>query len=51
MAQTVKINGVTYDGVKEVSMPLASNPSTLVKYVDTSDADAEAAQIENGATG
>ena len=50
MAQTVKINGVTYDGVKEVKMPLATDTSKLVTYSDTSDANATAEQIMNGAT-
>lgn len=50
MAQTVKINGVTYNDVKEVNMPLATNPDTLVIYSDTSDANATAEQIKTGAT-
>lgn len=50
MSQTVKINGITYDGVKEVKMPLATDTSKLVTYNDTSDADATAEQIKNGAT-
>jgi hypothetical protein len=50
MAQSVKINGVTYNEVKEVQMPLASNPDQLVTYVDSSDANAEAGNIENGKT-
>jgi hypothetical protein len=50
MSQTVKINGVTYNEVKEVKMPLASDTSKLVTYSDTSDANATAEQIKLGAT-
>lgn len=50
MSQTVKINGVTYNDVKEVKIPLASDASELVRYIDTSDGDATAEQIKNGAT-
>ena len=50
MAQTVKINGVTYNEVKEVKMPLASDASKLVTYTDTSDGNATAEQIKSGAT-
>lgn len=50
MAQTVKINGVTYNDVKQVKMPLASDPNTLITYADTSDATATAEQIKSGST-
>lgn len=50
MAQTVKINGQTYDGVKAIEIPLASDPSKVVTYPDTSDANAVAASIKNGET-
>lgn len=50
MAQTVKINGVTYNEVKEVKMPLATDTTKLVTYTDTSDANATAEQIISGAT-
>ena len=50
MSQTVKINGVTYNDVKEVKMPLATDTSKLVTYSDTSDATATAEQIRSGAT-
>lgn len=50
MAQSVKINNVTYNDVKEVKMPLASDTSKLVVYSDTSDATAKAASIKNGET-
>lgn len=50
MAQTVKINGVNYDGVDKVQMPLASDPSQMVVYVNTDDANAVAASIKDGDT-
>ena len=48
MAQTLKINGVTYNDVKEVKIPLASDPTQNVVYSDTSDATAHADEIING---
>ena len=48
MAQTVKINGVTYDAVKEVKIPLATDTSKVVVYSDTSDAIGEAEQMKIG---
>ena len=50
MAQSVKINNVTYNDVKEVKMPLASDTTKLVVYSDTSDATAKAASIKDGET-
>jgi hypothetical protein len=50
MAQTVKINGVTYDSVEQVKLPLASDPSQLAVFPDTSDATADAASIDKGKT-
>lgn len=50
MAQTVKINGVAYDGVDKVQMPLASDPSKMVVYLNTEDATAAAASIKDGET-
>lgn len=50
MAQTVKINGVTYNDVKEVKLPLADDPSQLAVFPDTSDATAGAASIKDGET-
>ena len=50
MAQTLKINGVTYNDVKEVKIPLASDTTQNVVYVDTSDATAAAASIKDGET-
>lgn len=47
MAQTVKINGVTYNDVKEVKLPLASDVSQVAIFPDTSDANAVAGSIKN----
>ncbi len=49
MAKTVKINGVTYDA-ERISIPLASDPSQLAVFPDTSDATATAADIRKGQT-
>ena len=48
MAQTVKINGVTYNDVKKFQAPLASDPSKNAVYVDTSDATATAESVKDG---
>lgn len=48
MAKTVVINGVTYNDVKELKVPLASDPSQMAVYPDTSDATATAADIKDG---
>lgn len=48
MAQTVKINGVTYNGVDKVQIPLASDPEQLQVYVNTDDANAVAGSIKAG---
>lgn len=50
MAQTIKINGVTYNDVKELKAPLASDPSKMAVFPDTSDATAQAASIKDGET-
>lgn len=50
MAQTLKINGVTYPEVKSIQIPLASDPSTVVTYPDTSDANAVAGSIKKDET-
>lgn len=50
MAQNLKINGVTYSEVKEVKVPLASDPSKTAVFVDTSDANAVAASIKDDET-
>ena len=50
MAQALKINGVNYDGVKQIKIPLASDPSKVAIYPDTSDATATAADIRDGKT-
>lgn len=49
MAQTIKINGVTYE-VKELRAPLASDASEMAVFPDTSDATAKAASIKDGET-
>ena len=48
MAQNVKINGVIYNDVSKVNLPLASNASKLAVYVDTSDANITASDIRKG---
>lgn len=50
MAQTIKINGVTYSDVKEVKAPLASDATKTAVFVETSDATANAASIKDGET-
>lgn len=50
MAKTVIINGVTYNDVKELKVPLASDTSQMAVYPDTSDATAAAADIKDGKT-
>lgn len=50
MAKTIKINGVTYNDVKEVKAPLASDTTTNAVFVETSDATAKAASIKDGET-
>lgn len=51
MAQTVKINGVTYNDVKAIEIPLASDPSQIVTYPDTSDGNLAAAKMPKGMKG
>lgn len=50
MAQSLKINGVTYNDVSEIKVPLASDPSTMAVFPNTSDADAAAGSIKDGET-
>jgi hypothetical protein len=50
MAQTIKINGVTYNDVKELKAPLASDETKMAIFPDTSDATAKAASIKDGET-
>lgn len=50
MPQTIKINGVTYNDVKELKAPLASDASEMAVFPDTSDATAKAASIRDGET-
>ena len=48
MAQTIKINGVTYNDVKEMKAPLASDSSKVAVFHDTTDAGAKAASVKDG---
>lgn len=50
MAQTIKINGVTYSDVKELKVPLASDTTKTAVFPETSDATAAAAAIRDGET-
>lgn len=50
MAQTIKINGVTYNDVKHLQAPLASDETKMAIFPDTSDATATAASIKDGET-
>lgn len=50
MAQTIKINGVTYNDVKEMKAPLASDTTKNAVFLETSDATAKAASIKDGET-
>lgn len=50
MAKSVVINGVTYNDVKKLEVPLASDPSQKAVYPDTSDATAVAGSIKDGET-
>lgn len=49
MAQNVIINGVTYQNVPEVDIPLSGGGTA--KFMDTSDANASAADIRAGKSG
>lgn len=50
MANTLIINNVEYAGVKEIKIPLASDPSKVAVFPDTSDANAVSASIKNDET-
>ena len=50
MSQTIKINGVTYNDVKEMKAPLASDTTKNAVFIETSDATAKAASIKDGET-
>ena len=50
MAQTIKINGVTYNDVTELKVPLASDTTKTAVFPETSDATAKAASIKDGET-
>lgn len=49
MAKNVKINGVTYESVPQVSIPMAGGTGTA-EFYDTTSANAVAADIRNGKT-
>lgn len=49
MAKNIKINGVTYNGVKDIDVPLSIGGGTA-KFMETSDATADASDIAIGAT-
>ena len=51
MAQTVKINGVIYNDVKQVKLPLASDTTKMAIFPDTSDANATANDLRKGKIG
>lgn len=48
MANTIKINGVTYSDVKEIKVPLASDETKFAVFPDTSDATAVDDDIRSG---
>lgn len=50
MAQSLKINGVTYADVSEIKVPLASDPDTMVVFPNTDDANSAAGSIKAGET-
>lgn len=50
MPQNVVINGVTYSEVKKVEIPLATDPSQIIDYLNTDDATAAAASVKKGET-
>ena len=50
MAKSVKINGVTYSDVDKVQIPLATDTSKVVEYLNTEDATAAAASVKAGET-
>jgi hypothetical protein len=50
MAQSLKINNVTYSDVSEIKVPLASDPDTMAVFPNTDDANAAAGSIKDGET-
>ena len=48
MAKNVKINGVTYEDVQQVNIPLADNSGTDAVFFDTTGADAADGDVLNG---
>jgi hypothetical protein len=47
MAQTIKINGVTYEA-KQIDVPLASDASKVATFHDTTDAGAKTTSVKDG---
>ena len=47
MAQTIKINGVTYEA-KQIDVPLASDNSKMVTFHDTSDVSTKPESVKDG---
>lgn len=50
MAKNVIINGVSYNNVPSVKIPLVSDPTSYAVFSETSDATATASQMLSGAT-
>lgn len=51
MSQTVKINGIIYNDVGQVKLPLESDTSKMAVFPDTSDADITASDLPRGKVG
>lgn len=51
MEQTIIINGVTYNNVKWLTAPLASDPTQMVIFIETSDANVTSAGMLEGNSG
>lgn len=50
MAKNIKINGVTYNGIPNVTIPLAEGSGNAM-FVDTSDATIDASKVLTGYAG
>lgn len=48
MAKNVKINGITYNNLPAVNIPLADNSGNNARYVDTDSGDAATGDIRDG---
>ena len=48
MAKNVKINGITYENLPAVNIPLADNSGNNARFVDTESGNAVAGDIRNG---